>query len=206
MNPLKIKTLIKLKTRTLIATIIGFALTAHIAAAFVLPVTPNTNITNLTLQASSINTGGFYSTDRVRRGGTVQAAIVMEIPEGLHVNSNRPLGKYAVPTVVKVEAADGLRVTPVVYPRSTVRKFGFSDERLAVYEGRAVMRFNVSVPANYGSGRALVRARLRFQSCNNEACFPPATREIELPIDVVNTNEQVRPTNTGLFSNGRRRR
>ncbi|HEX8719532.1 MAG TPA: protein-disulfide reductase DsbD domain-containing protein, partial [Pyrinomonadaceae bacterium] len=132
-------------------------------------------------QSSSIGVNGFFSVDPAQQGSTFQAAVVMDIPRGLHVNSNRPLGKYAVPTAVKVDAPRGWRVTPVSYPRGSVRSFNFGGaaaERLAVYEGRAIFRFSVGVPANQPLDVETVRVSVRFQSCNDEVCFPPATREL----------------------------
>ena len=161
-------------------------------------------------QADKININGFFSVDPAQQGSTFQAAIVLDIPEGLHVNSNRPLGKYAIPTVVKVEAPRGLKVTPVVYPAGRVRVFrlgdGAPEDRLAVYEGRAVARFSVSVPADYELGVARVRVSVRFQSCNDEVCFPPATRELVLPIAIVGRDTPVNHINGQYFGGGRRRR
>jgi DsbC/DsbD-like thiol-disulfide interchange protein len=150
----------------------------------------------------NITVNGFFSTDKAQRGRMVQAAVVMEIPRDFHVNGNRPLGKYAVPTTLKVEASGGIRVSPVVYPRATVRKFSFSEERLAVYEGRVVMRFNVTVPSSFQEGVTQLRVRLRYQSCSDEVCFPPQTRDITMPIAVVSANDPVKRINGNIF--GRR--
>jgi uncharacterized protein len=160
-------------------------------------------------QASEININGFFSVDPAQQGSSFQAAVVMEIPRGMHVNSNRPLGKYAVPTVVKVEAPKGLRVTPVSYPAGAVRtfRFGGSDaERLAVYEGRAIFRFNVNVAPGAEQQVARLRVSVRFQSCNDEVCFPPATRELTLPIAIVSRDTPVNRINGRYFGGGRRRR
>jgi DsbC/DsbD-like thiol-disulfide interchange protein len=151
----------------------------------------------------NISVNGFFSTDKAQRGRMVQAAVVMEIPRDFHVNGNRPLGKYAVPTTLKIEAAGGIRVSPVVYPRATVRTFSFSQDKLAVYEGRVVMRFNVTVPSNFDQGVTELRVRLRYQSCTNEVCFPPQSRDITMPIAVVNANESVKRINGNIFG-GRR--
>lgn len=154
----------------------------------------------------NIDAGGFFATDKAQRGRAIQAAVVLDVPRGFHINANRPLGKYAVATVVRVEAPAGVRVSPVTYPRSIVRRFKFSDEQLAVYEGLVPMRFNVTVPANYNGDSLNMRARVKFQSCNDDVCFPPATRDIALNIPVVNSNEQVRRVNTKLFGDGGRRK
>ena len=160
-------------------------------------------------QAPNIGVNGFFSVDPAQQGSTFQAAVVMEIPRGMHVNSNKPLGKYAVPTVVKVEAPKGLRVTPVSYPRGAVRAFRFGDadeERLAVYEGRTIFRFNVSVAPNAEVGVARLRVSVRFQSCNDEVCFPPAARELVLPIAVVGPGTPSNRINSVYFPGGGRRK
>ena len=157
------------------------------------------------LQASNININGFFASDRVPRGTTVQAALVMDIPGGFHVNSSRPLSSFSVPTTVKIDVPRGVRVSAVTFPRAQVRKLSFSNDPLAVYEGRAVVRFNVTVPANQEIGMIELRARVRYQSCNDEVCFPPVTREVTMPIAIAGANEQVRRINGNLFG-GRRRR
>ena len=160
-------------------------------------------------QASNIGINGFFSVDPAQQGSTFQAAVVMDIPRGLHVNSNRPLGKYAVPTVVKIDAPRGFRVTSVSYPRGSVRTFNFGGsgaDRLAVYEGRAVFRFSVSVPAGHSLGVETVRVSVRFQSCTDEVCFPPATRELALRIAVVGRDTTSNRVNGQLFGSGGRRR
>ena len=160
-------------------------------------------------QASNIGVNGFFSVDPAQQGSTFLAAVVMEIPRGLHVNSNKPLGKYAVPTVVRVDAPRGFRVTPVTYPRGSVRtfRFGGSDEsRIAVYEGRTIFRFNVSVPASQPFGVETVRVSVRFQSCTEEVCYPPATRNLELHIGVVGRDAATSRINGQYFGGGRRRR
>jgi DsbC/DsbD-like thiol-disulfide interchange protein len=169
----------------------------------------NANVPAPEPQSSNIGVNGFFSVDPAQQGSTFQAAVVMDIPRGMHVNSNRPLGKYAVPTVVKIDSPRGLRVTPVSYPRGSVREFRFggSDaERLAVYEGRAVFRFNVAVAPGQSLGVETVRVSVRFQSCNDEVCFPPASRELNLRIAIVGRDTTSNRINGQYFGGGRRRR
>ena len=158
-------------------------------------------------QSNNIHVNGFFSVDPAQQGSTFLAAIVLDIPDGMHVNSNRPLGKYAVPTVIKVESPRGLKVTPLTYPRATVRTFRFGEgapeERLAVYEGRAIARFSVNVPANYEMGVARIRVSVRFQSCNDEVCFPPATRELVLPIAIVGRDTPANRINDRYFGSSK---
>ena len=151
----------------------------------------------------NIDVNGLFAVDKAQRGRPVQAAVVLDIPQGFHVNANKPLGKYAVATVLRVEAPGGIKIGPVSYPRSSLHRVG--EDQLAVYDGRAVMRFNVTVPVNYESNAAELRARIKFQSCNDEVCFPPVTREVTMPIDVVKANDAVKRVNGEVFGGGRRR-
>jgi DsbC/DsbD-like thiol-disulfide interchange protein len=160
-------------------------------------------------QANSIGVNGFFSIDRAQQGGSFQAAVVMDIPGGLHVNANKPLGKYSVPTVVKIDAPRGFRVTPVTYPRGSVRTFSFGGSdatRIAVYEGRTIFRFNVSVPANQPFGVENVRVSVRFQSCTDEVCYPPATRNLDLHVGVVGRDTPSNRINGQYFGGGGRKR
>jgi len=148
----------------------------------------------------NISVKGYYSSDKVQRGRTVRAAVVMEIPSGFHVNANKPLGKYAIPTVLKIEAPRGVKVTPVTYPRSIVRKLkAVNNEALALYEGRAILRFNLTVPQDYKDGSINLKARLRYQSCNDEVCFPPKNQDLDMYIGVVGPNDRVQRANGWVF-------
>ncbi len=115
----------------------------------------------------------------VKRGGAVKGRIVMNIPNGLHVNSSRPNTEYAIPTSVNLSAS-GVKIGTVMYPRGTNRKFEFSDDTLNVYENRAVFNFNVAVPANFKGNTVKVRAVVRYQACTEQVCYPPKNKEITL--------------------------
>ena len=147
---------------------------------------------------SNIGVNGFFAADKAQRGRSIQAAVVLDIPHGFHVNANKA-AKFSVPTVVRIDAPKGLRVSAVSYPRAVVRRLGFSKDMLSLYEGRAVMRFNIVVPANYQTGLAELRAKVTYQSCNDEVCFPPTTREVKLGINVVGANESAKRINGQYF-------
>jgi len=148
----------------------------------------------------NIGVNGYYANDKAQKGRTVAAAIVMDIPAGYHVNGNRPLNKYSIPTSLKIDAPRGVTVGPVSYPRAIVRKLkAVNNEALAVYEGRAVLRFNVTVPANYQGGDLVLKAHLRYQSCNDEVCFPPKNQDVNMSIGVAGANDRVQRANGWVF-------
>ena len=73
--------------------------------------------TPLPQSADDIKVSGWPSPDKTRRGRSVQANVVMEIPNGLHVQSSRPLDKFLVATKLNVEAPAGVKVSAPIYPR-----------------------------------------------------------------------------------------
>lgn len=128
-------------------------------------------------QAQTVN--GSIGNGTAKRGGATRASIVIDIPAGLHVNSNRPSSQYAIATTVKVSSS-GVKVGAVNYPRGHNRKFEFSEQPINVYEGRVSFPFNVTVPANFRGNTVKVRAVVRYQACTNEVCYPPKNKEVTL--------------------------
>jgi thiol:disulfide interchange protein DsbD len=134
--------------------------------------------------SADVNVSGSIAPDKLKKGRIARATVVMDIPSGLHVQSNRPLDKFLVPTKLDVETPSGMNVGPISYPRALTRKLKFSKNNVAVYEGRTAIRFNVTVPANYSGGSGEIKGKLRFQACNDESCFPPVTREVKMWLNV----------------------
>ena len=134
--------------------------------------------------SGDIKVSGSLAPDKVKKGRIARASVVMDIPSGLHVQSSKPLDKFLVATKLDVETPSGMKVGPISYPRAVMRKLKFSKGMVAVYEGKAMIRFNVTVPANYSSGSGDIKGKLRFQACNDDACFPPVTREVKMWLNV----------------------
>jgi thiol:disulfide interchange protein DsbD len=138
----------------------------------------------LAQSSADVNISGSLAPDKVKKGRVVRGSVVMDIPAGLHVQSNKPLDKFLIATKLDVETPAGMKVGPVSYPRALMRKLKFSKGMVAVYEGKAVIRFNVTVPADYSGGSGEIKGKLRFQACNDESCFPPVTREAKMWLNV----------------------
>lgn len=134
--------------------------------------------------SNDVTVTGSIAPDKVKKGRVVRATVVLDIPAGLHVQSSKPLDKYLVATKLDVETPSGMTAGPVSYPRALMRKLKFSKNMVAVYEGRSLIRFNVTVPAKYSGSSGEVKGKLRFQACNDDACFPPVTREVKMWLNV----------------------
>jgi DsbC/DsbD-like thiol-disulfide interchange protein len=129
--------------------------------------------------AHSQTVTGSIGNGSAAKGAATRGTVVLDIPGGLHVNSNRPASQYAIPTSVRV-TAQGARVGRVSYPRGRNRKFQFSENLINVYEGRVSFPFSVTVPGGFKGDSLRVRAVVRYQACTEEVCYPPKTKEITL--------------------------
>ena len=134
--------------------------------------------------APNIPVNGSLAANKIGRGRTVQGTVVMDIPSGYHANSNRPLEKFLIATQLQIEAPQGVRVGPVAYPRALLRSLRFSKNKVSVFEGRTTMRFSVTVPRTFKENSAELKARLRYQACNDDTCFQPQTREVKMWLNV----------------------
>lgn len=147
----------------------------------------------------NISVVGYFSADKVQRGRTVRVGVVIDIPDGYHINSNRPLESYLIATTLKVDAPSGIRVGPVSYPRALMKSFKFSKKQLSVYERKVILRFDVNVPANYSGGTVDLKTHVRLQSCNDEVCFPPKNHNQDMRISVVGPKDRVQTANGWVF-------
>jgi len=122
---------------------------------------------------------GSIGNGAVSRGASAKGAIILNIPGGLHVNSNRPNSEYAIPTSVRL-IGTGVRAGGIAYPRGKNRRFQFAENSINVYEGRVAIPFTVTVPRNFKGNTVRVRATVRYQACTEEVCYPPKNKEVTL--------------------------
>lgn len=126
---------------------------------------------------------GNLSAKTVSRGSSVNGRVILDLPEGLHVNSNRPSSEYLIPTAVSI-AGQGLKVVSIEYPEGEDRTFQFSREPLNVYQGKVVIPFTVFVPRRFRGDSITVRATIKYQACTDEVCYPPKDEEVRMTAGV----------------------
>ena len=121
---------------------------------------------------------------KIKRGGSAQVTVIVDVDDGYHINSNRPAEKYLIPTALKFERIAGLTTTPVVYPKAKLQKFEFSQKPLSVFEGKAVLKFTTRAVPTITPGNQTLKAKLTVQACNNQLCLRPQTIDLSIPFQV----------------------
>jgi hypothetical protein len=120
----------------------------------------------------------------VRVGERVTAEIEVLIAEGFHTNANPASFEYLQPTELRIEKVKGLTIEKPIYPNAESKKFGFAEVPIAVYEGTATIKLRVRADKKAKRGRSIVRGTVRAQPCNENACFPPRTKEFSLLVRI----------------------
>jgi hypothetical protein len=118
------------------------------------------------------------------RNATVQAKIPVTVMGGFHVNSSKPSEEYLIPLKLTWTSTGALQPGTVVYPKPSLEKYEFAEKPLSVLTGSfdLVATFKVAADAPAGPGAA--SGKLRYQACNNRACFPPKTVDVTIPYQV----------------------
>ena len=102
---------------------------------------------------------------------------------GYHINSNKPKSEFLIPTVLKVEPATDIVIGKTTYPEGQDMSFAFApDELLNVYTGDFKVDVLVRPLHSAQTGKYVVRGTLKYQACDNVACFPP--KQLPLSFDV----------------------
>ena len=102
--------------------------------------------------------------------GTLVVAVAVK--ETWHVNSNTPLEDYLIPTTLVLELPGGWSADAPVYPPHREARFAFSEQPVAVYDGR----FEITVTVRRGAQapEGPVRGVVEAQACNDRVCLAPA--------------------------------
>jgi hypothetical protein len=142
----------------------------------------------------------YLSLEPVPRGRTFEIAVVGEIMKGFHVNANKVLEDYLIPTTLTAQLPAGWKVLATQYPEGKELKFEFSDKPLNVYEGTFVTRLKLTAPADAPLGAVKLPLTLRYQACNDVACLPPVKLALEADVMIAAANAKAVPVNQKIFS------
>ena len=141
-----------------------------------------------------------HSLSAFHPGSTGYLAVSAHIAPGWHINANRPLESYLIPTMLAVEAPPGIEVVKLLYPEPVMRKLEISATKMALYDGSATFGALLRVGANVAPGAYRVAATLSYQGCNDLTCIEPAVMTVADTIRVGTSEEAVEALSPDLFS------
>jgi DsbC/DsbD-like thiol-disulfide interchange protein len=119
-----------------------------------------------------------------KRGATVAAKVQARLRDGYHCNSNTPSDEYLIPLKLTWTTPAGLQVAAVKYPKPSMEKYAFSEKPLSVYSGVFDIVTEFKVPDDAKPGQVTVAGKLKYQACDDRACYPPKTLDVQFPVIV----------------------
>lgn len=120
-----------------------------------------------------------------RAGSPVRVALKVTVPEGLHTQSNRPRDETLIPTTLAIDAPTGVTVNEIVWPPAMDLVQAGVDKPLAVFEREFLIGVQLSLAPSVSAGDLTVPATLRYQACDANLCYPPATADVRWAVHVV---------------------
>jgi hypothetical protein len=108
------------------------------------------------------------------------------VPPGYHINSNTPKSEFLIPTALKMDLPTDIILGKIQYPAGEDASFPFSpDEKLSVYSGDFTIAVAVHPLQSVTPGKYVMHGVLRYQACDNAACYPPKALPVSFEVKVV---------------------
>jgi len=122
--------------------------------------------------------------------------LTFNVVNGYHINSNHPKSEFLIPTSLKIDATTDIVIGKVIYPDGQDQSFAFApDEKLNVYTGDFTVGVVVHPLRSVEPGKYIVRGTLKYQACDNTACYPPKNLPVSFDVKVAKAPPSSHPAN-----------
>ncbi len=116
---------------------------------------------------------------QVEAGKPQTVELRFRVDPGFHINSHAPKDETLIPTLLKLDASDGVQVVAAEYPAGSAFRLKIGEgQTLDVYQGE----FRVVVKLLVRKGEWSLTGGLRYQACDSAACFPPRTLPVRVAV------------------------
>jgi thiol:disulfide interchange protein DsbD len=120
----------------------------------------------------------------LKAGMPAELAIELSISKPYHINSDRPLQDYLIPTTLEFEPQPDVAFGKAVFPPAPIKSLPVSDSPMAVFEGVVKIAARITPASNLKSKEVAVRGWVRYQACNDSTCLPPVRQSFNLTLPV----------------------
>lgn len=100
------------------------------------------------------------------------------VEPGFHINSHKPKDELLIATVLKLDPGSFHVANEQYPPGSPFRLQVGSGENLDVYQGEFRVAMRIEAP----KGDSTLSGSLRYQACDNAACFPARTLPVKIAV------------------------
>lgn len=122
----------------------------------------------------------------VPRGKPTKVTLEFHVAPGFHINSHKPNSQLLIPTTLKLDPPTDIVAERITYPPGKDFTFAFDPtEKLNVYTGSFAVSALVRPLSTVAASPYTVRGSLKYQACDDRACYPPKQLPVEFEIKVV---------------------
>lgn len=122
----------------------------------------------------------------ISKGKSNTVNLEFQISQGFHINSNKPSAEYMIPTVLRLTPPTDLVVGKITYPLGEEMTFPFApNDKLSVYSGDFTLAVSVRALSSVLPGKYEFHGQMRYQACDNAACYPPKQLPVQFEVKVV---------------------
>jgi thiol:disulfide interchange protein DsbD len=134
-----------------------------------------------------------FQAETAHPGDEVRAAVRVTLEEGWHVNADRPLEDFLIPTELAVSPPDGITVRRIAYPEALMLESEMSEGPMAVFESEFLIGIVLQVGEDVAPGTYPITSTLSYQACNDRFCIAPASREVVSSLKIVAPDTPIAP-------------
>ena len=125
---------------------------------------------------------------------TTDFKMAVTIEKDWHINANKPMEDFLIPTELTFEPVEGVEFGDATYPEPKKVEFAFSEAPVLVYEGTFLIEVKITVLKNAVPGNRILKGILSYQGCNDQTCLPPRKLEFVVPFQITEETTDVAPS------------
>ena len=126
------------------------------------------------------------SAEVLRPGQAYPFTLEITIRSPYHINADLPSEDYLIGTTVDFKSVPAATFSKLAFPPAEMRRFSFSQNPLAVYEGIVKVTAEIALAADFKEDEVAIEGTIGYQACNDQSCLPPAEAEFSkrVPVEV----------------------
>jgi len=127
---------------------------------------------------------GIPPVEHATAGNIAVLTVELDIREPFHINSNKPLEEYLIPTSLEFEPEPEVEFGNILFPVAEIKEFSFTDSPMAVYEGIVKIPVEVTPGAGLSGKDVVLKGSVRYQACDDATCLPPTQESFTVALSV----------------------
>ena len=137
--------------------------------------------------------------DKLERGGKCPIAVQLTVDKQWHINANPSKPDFLVPTTLKINSKQKVKMTRVKYPEHELMAVPGEAEPYHVYGNTVTVYALLEIDATETAEAGELEIRIDFQACNKDTCMPPDKILLKGKLPLANPGDPIKQINEDKF-------